>query len=507
MERQQDPRAFPLVGNEPLSCILRLFGASQLEPQTCRMKLLTRDDLIRPTLCESKMSGDLSVKAHCLPFAQVPHSTRLFLDFLNRAPGIQHFYPRSPYFNEWMKDEASALRYDSAQREQVSSILERQNKSWDASPQTLANVERLRKGALAVVTGQQVGLFGGPMFAMYKALTTVKLAQEASTAGIDTVPVFWRAPSDHDLAEVNHVSLPGPEGVRRKLSTPSHGFPDAPVSAVQMGDEILPLVEETAPLLGDPTVTNFLRDSYRPGETLGTAFARLYAQLFAEWGVILLDASDAELHGVAAPVYRAAMERAVDLDAALLERGRVLEVAGYHQQVKVTPSSVLLFALHAGARTPIHRSASGQNATAEFVIGNEAEKIPLAELLDRIASAPDQFSPNVLLRPVVQDYLLPTLAYAGGAAETAHFAQASAVYEKIVGRVTPIVPRSSGTIVEAKPKALLERYNLRLVDVFRGLESLREALAEQAMEQVLQKSFDAAETALQDSMTPIRSEE
>src|SRR6202047_1174010 len=309
MEREQDPRAFPLVGNEPLSCILRLSGASQLEPQTCRMKLLTRDDLVRPTRCESKMSGDLPVKAHCLPFAQIPHSTRLFLDFLNRAPGIQHFYPRSPYFNEWMQDEASALRYDSARREQVSSILVRQNKSWDASPQTLANVERLRKGALAVVTGQQVGLFGGPMFAMYKALTTVKLAQEATTAGIDTVPVFWLATSDHDLAEVNHVSLPGPEGVRRKLSTPSHGVPDAPVSAVQMGDEILPVVEETAALLADQTVTNFLRDSYRPAETLGTAFARLYAHMFAEWGVILLDASDRALHSVPLPICAAALGR------------------------------------------------------------------------------------------------------------------------------------------------------------------------------------------------------
>src|ERR1700726_421871 len=157
MERQQDSRAFPLVGDVPLSCILRQSAASQLQPQACRMKLLTRDDLIRPTLGESKMSGALPVKAHCLPFAQIPHSTRLFLDFLSRAPGTQHFYPRSPYFNEWMKDEASALCYDSARRERVSSILERQNKSWGASPQTLANVERLRTGALAVVTGQQVG--------------------------------------------------------------------------------------------------------------------------------------------------------------------------------------------------------------------------------------------------------------------------------------------------------------------------------------------------------------
>src|SRR5260370_9547079 len=158
------------------------------------------------------------------------------------------------------------------------------------------------------------------MFAMYKALTTVKLAQEATSAGIDTVPVVWLATSDHDLAEVNHVSLPGPEGVRRKLSTPSHGVPDAPVSAVQMGDEILPLVEETAALLGDETVTNFLRDSYRPGDTLATPFARFDATLFAEWGVILLDASDRELHSLAAPIYRAAIELAIDPDAALLHR-------------------------------------------------------------------------------------------------------------------------------------------------------------------------------------------
>jgi bacillithiol biosynthesis cysteine-adding enzyme BshC len=468
------------------------------------MKLLTRDDLIRPTLYEPKMSGELPVKAHCLPFAQVPHTSRLFLDFLSRAPGIQPFYPRSPYFNEWMKNEASALQYDSARRERVSSILERQNKSWDASPQTLANVERLRKGAAAIVTGQQVGLFGGPMFAIYKALTTVKLAQEATAAGVDAVPVFWLATSDHDLAEVNHVSIPSPDGARRKLTTPSHGVPDAPVSAVQLGGEILSAVEEAAALLGDQPVTNYLRDSYRPGETLGTAFARLYARLFAEWGVILLDASDAELHSVAAPVYRAAIERAVDLDAALLERGRVLEAGGYHQQVKVTPSSVLLFALHAGARTPIHRRTNGQSETPEFVIGNEAERISESELIERIASAPEQFSPNVLLRPVVQDYLLPTLAYTGGAAETAYFAQSGSVYEMLMGRITPIVPRFSATIIEPKLQRLLNRYGVTLLDVFRGPDALRQTLAARTLPPELQSAFEAANQSLDKSLAAIR---
>jgi bacillithiol synthase len=122
------------------------------------------------------MPGESPVKAHCLPFTQIPHTTRLFTDFLAYSPNVQPFYPHSPHFSEWMKSEAAVIKYDSSRRERVSGILERQNKSWNASPQTLANLDRLRRGAAVVVTGQQVGLFGGPMFSIYKALSAVKLA-------------------------------------------------------------------------------------------------------------------------------------------------------------------------------------------------------------------------------------------------------------------------------------------------------------------------------------------
>src|SRR5580693_3163798 len=289
------------------------------------------------------MSGEPAVKAQCLPFTQIPHTTRLFTDFLAYSPSVQPFYPHSPHFSEWFKAQASSLQYDPSRRERVSTILERQNKSWGSSPQTMANLSRLRAGAAAIVTGQQVGLFGGPMFAIYKALTAVKLADEATAAGIDAVPVFWLATYDHDLAEVNHVSIPGSDGLLRTLTTSSSGVPGAPVSNVRLGEEIVPVVEEAVSLLGDSEATQFLRASYRPGETLGTAFARFYARLFGAWGVIILDAADAEMHRMAAPIYRAAIERSEDIDAALLSRGQALEKAGYHQQVKVTASSVLLF--------------------------------------------------------------------------------------------------------------------------------------------------------------------
>ncbi len=450
------------------------------------------------------MSGEPTVKAQCLPFGQIPHTTRLFTDFLSYAPGVRPFYPHSPHFSEWLKDDASTLQYDASRRERVSTILERQNKSWDASPQTFANLTRLRRGAAAIVTGQQVGLFGGPMFAIYKALTAVKLAEEATAAGIDAVPIFWLATSDHDLAEVNHISLPGPDGHLRTLTTSSHGVPGAPVSEVRLGEDVLPLVEEAASLLGDSEATKFLRDSYRPGETMGTAFARFYAHLFREWGVILLDASDADLHRVAAPIYRATIERAEGLDAALLTRGQALDRAAYFQQVKVTPSSVLLFAMHKGARTAIHRR-EGSNKT-EFVIGAEpgAEKLSSTELLARISAAPESFSPNVLLRPVVQDYLLPTLAYTGGAAETAYFAQAGAVYEIILGRVTPILPRFSATVIEPKVQRWLRQYDITVLDTFHGPETLRQTLAARTLPAGLQAAFDRANKSVAESFSGLQ---
>lgn len=446
------------------------------------------------------------MKSHCLPFSQIPHTTRLFADFLAYSPKVQPFYPRSPHLAAWLNEEAPKISYGSSRRQRVADILERQNKSWGASAKTLTSLDRLRHGAAAVVTGQQVGLFGGPMFSIYKALTAVKLAEEATAAGVDCVPVFWLATYDHDLAEVNHVSVPGPDGALETLTISSRGIPGAPVSAVPLGEEVLPVLDRASTLLGDTEATKLLRETYRPDETLGTAFARLFARLFADWGVIVLDASDGELHRVAEPIYRAAIERADELAAALMARGEALEAAGYHQQVKVTTSSVLLFALQNGSRTAIHRLGKDNDQRDGFVIGSEGatEKISQADLLNRISSVPEQVSPNVLLRPVVEDYLLPTLAYTGGAAETAYFGQAGAVYEVLLGRVTPIIPRFSATLVEPKLQRLIERHGIAVPDVFGGPDSLRQKLAAHGLPEDLQSAFNTAKESLNAHLATIK---
>jgi len=443
------------------------------------------------------------VKAHCLPFSQIPHTTRLFLDFLAYAPQVQSFYRRSPFFHEWLKEEAGQISYDPSRREHVTQILESQNKAWNASEKTLANLGRLRKGAATIVTGQQVGLFGGPTFALYKALSAVKLANEATAAGVDAVPVFWLATYDHDLAEVNHISLPAADGTLEVLTTPSKDVPGAPVSSVRFGDEINAVVERAAALLGDNEASQILRDSYRPGETLGSGFARLYARIFADWGVILLDASDPDFARVAQPIYRSAIERADELAARLLNRGRALEAAGYHQQVKVAESSVLLFTTRQGARVPISRRS--KDGAAEFIIDAEdaAEKLSQSQLIDEIDSHPERFSPNVLLRPILQDFLLPTLAYTGGAAEAAYFAQAGVVYEALLSRVTPALSRFSATIVEPKAQRLLEKHEIAITDVFNGPEALRQQIAARNLPHDLQAAFDAAKSSFDASFSAV----
>jgi bacillithiol synthase len=445
------------------------------------------------------MSGELPVKAQCLPFRQIPHTTRLFLDYLSYAPAVQQFYPRSPNFSEWMKDEAAGVRYEETRRAKISEILERQNRAFGSGEKTLANIERLRRGALAAVTGQQVGLFGGPLFAILKALTAVKLADAATAAGADCVPIFWLATEDHDLAEVNHVSLIGESGAPEPLATTSHGATDAPVGTVRLGAELEPTVERAASLLGDSEITTWLRESYRPEETLGSAFAKLFARLFADWGVILLDPADKEMHELAKPLLLAAAERCSELNDALLERGKALEAAGYHQQVKVTSATTPFFQVKNGSRTPIRRK---NNGTAEFLVGEE--RFSPTELLAKIEAAPEQFNPNVLLRPVVQDYLLPTLAYTGGAAEVAYFAQVGVVYEKLLGRVTPVLPRFSATLVEPKPQRILEKYGLGLPDLFHGPEKLREIMGQKTLPSDLKSRFEEARSSLEKSMGFIR---
>jgi bacillithiol biosynthesis cysteine-adding enzyme BshC len=437
------------------------------------------------------------MKSHCFPFRQVPHTSKLFLDYLDFSPSVQPFYSRSPRFLEWAKEESGRIQYPSERRNEVAAILDRQNRIWGASPTTLENIDRLRSGACAIVTGQQVGLFGGPVFSIYKALSAVKLTEEARKMGIDVVPIFWLATEDHDFEEVNQAQMPGTDGKLETLVSGAKSKPDAPVGTISFGPEIEQAVARANELLGESDTATLLSEYYRAGENFGSAFAKLFAHLFADFGVILLDGSDPELDRIVAPLYSAAIERAPEITQSLVGRDAKLQAAGYHQQVKVASSSTLLFEIRDGARVAIQ-----QTKTGDFLVGEE--KVSRQQLLETAIKSPQSFSPNVLLRPVVQDYLLPTLAYVGGAAEVAYFAQAAAVYESLADRTTPVISRFSATLIEPKVKVLLEKYNLTIPDIIEGPEVLRETIGARRLPPNLQSSFEKATAAVENSMKVVR---
>lgn len=215
---------------------------------------------------------------------------------------------------------------------------------------------------------------------------------------------------------------------------------------------------------------------------MATAFAKLFARVFAKYGLVLLDPADPELHQPACAMYAAAIENADAINAALLQRGRELREAGYHEQVKVTAESALLFEKRDGARTVVHRSNSGFS-TGRRHLGAE-------EFLKQVQAAPQRFSPNVLLRPVVQDYLLPTAAYFAGPAEVAYFAQVAVVYEKLLGRAPVVLPRCSGTIFDARAQRIMTKYSLRLEDLFAGPEAVRAHIAGKLLPPRIGARFD-----------------
>ena len=431
-----------------------------------------------------------SMQSQALPLSKLPQTSKLFATFLDDFSRVTAYYDHPPTL-EGVRASAGKVTLDPETRQQVVKILREQNARFApgraVNTATVRNLDRLAAGAVAIVTGQQVGLFSGPSYSVYKALSALRWADALTKEGVEAVPVFWLATEDHDLAEVNHNFIPGADGNLVELRSAAASVEDAPVGNVRFGPEIEQAVAQAAETLGDSEMTDALRAAYRSGETMGSAFGKLFASIFREWGVILMDPYDAEFHRIAEPIYRAAIENAAEFDELLLARGKELETAGYHQQVKVTSTSTLLFEIKDGRRTVVQRSND------HFKVGDQ--RCTREELLARISTAPEKFSPNVLLRPIVQDFLLPTLAYTGGPAEVAYFAQVGVVYERLLQRVTPVLARFSATIIAPHQAKLLEKYGLKLTDLFHGEERLRVLMSQKVLPPSMQQDFaDAAAT-------------
>jgi bacillithiol biosynthesis cysteine-adding enzyme BshC len=438
------------------------------------------------------------MECHCIRAAEVPQTTALNAAYLENFGAISEFYAYSPVF-ESVRQVAGQIHFHPAQRGQIAEVLRSENRRFSTDPSVEAAINRLVSGAVAIVSGQQVGLFSGPSYTVYKALTALRLAEELSSVGIPAVAIFWLATEDHDLAEINHTFWPtrnGPE----KLEIPTEGSGEGSrVGKLLLGDSVVNLVRRATELLegsGTDKIARALEESYLPTETYGSAFGTLISRLFAGRGLILLDPLSPELHRLAAPLYRASLEQHEGLRIDLLARGKALEQAGYHAQVKITERNTLLFISVDGKRLPLRARDHG------FVLGTRF--LSLKEVLARLDESPESFSPNVLLRPVAQDALLPTAAYVAGPAEIAYFAQASVAYQRLLGRMPVIMPRASITLVNSRVARLLRKYGLEFTDVLRGRRYLRESMERALLPKALMRRFDGGEKTLQKLLKGLR---
>jgi len=424
----------------------------------------------------------------CVRHTELPHTSTLFADVLYRPDRTAAFYAHPVRELNSYFDAARGIHLADDRRAALIDALRLRN---PASPA----LERLAQpGTVAVVTGQQVGLFSGPAYTVYKVLHAVKLAAWLSENGLPAVPVFWLATEDHDFAEVNHVWVFGQDHRPAKLEM-RRSAGTQPVGEVTLANP--PIEELRAALAGLPfadEVSAMVAETYTPGATMGEAFSALLRRMLAKFDVVQIDPMQPEVRQLAAPLLRSAVEAAPELTQAVLARNQELQTAGYHSQVHVEEQTSFVFLLENGKRLALRRNGD------EY--GINGRRFTAAELAARAES----LSPNALLRPVVQDSMLPTVAYVGGPAEIAYFAQSSALYDRLLGRMPVAVPRAGFTIVDQRTDKLLSRYYLRLQDLFHGEEHLRGLIAARLIPPSVRQAAGEASSTVNASLEHLRRE-
>ena len=399
------------------------------------------------------------MQCSCVRQTELPQTSPLFADVLYHPDRTARFYWNRNHDFEASLSASRDIDFPAAKRAALVAALREHNPDSES-------LRRLAQpGTVAVVTGQQVGLFCGPAYTIHKALTAVKLAESLTASGVPAVPIFWLATQDHDFAEVNHTWVFDPEHHPLKLEM------RRPASAQPVGDVTLvapPLRELRAHLRGFPygeDVADLVEQSYRAGSTMGKSFGELLRALLSQFDILQVDPLLPAFRELAAPCLRAAVEAAPELTDRLLERNKELAAAGYHAQVHVEPQTSLVFLLENGKRLALRRHER------EYVLNGR--RFSSEELMDRA----DSLSPNALLRPVVQDFLLPTAAYVGGPAEIAYLAQSEVLYRSLLGRMPAQFPRNGFTLLDERSHKLMVRYDLGLTDFFHGEEALRQLIS------------------------------
>ena len=432
-------------------------------------------------------SGDAAAGARLpIDIRRLPWIRRLAADYVFDHSRVADFFAGNPEDPAAWRDAIARTQRLPRQRAAVADLVQAQQRRREAPEAATAAAARLRDPqTVALITGQQAGLFGGPLFTLLKALTTIRLAEQVQAEhGIPTVAVFWIDAEDHDWDEVKACHVLDTE--MKPLSIAAGDPPRAhagPVARVRLDESVnaaisaleaaMPATEFTPAMLDD------LRRAYAPGAGMAEAFGRWLECVLGPRGLIVFDASDPAAKPLVAHVFAREIEQAGQTARLASEAGAALEARGYHAQATPQEGSLALFHLNAG-RQPIKPHAGG------YLVGERSESS--AVLLDRVRRSPEEFSPSVLLRPIVQDTLFPTVCYVAGPNELGYLGQLRRVYDAFSTPMPLIQQRATATILDSNAMRFLSRYDV-------ALESLRaqdEAVLNAVLDAQLPPSVEAS---------------
>jgi bacillithiol biosynthesis cysteine-adding enzyme BshC len=434
-------------------------------------------------------------------------TSRLFTDLTENPEKVREFYPlHYKDENSWrtIMDKVHERNTDYSE---LAQILKQQNTDLCASGKAINNIEKLASGnAFAVVTGQQVGIFTGPLYTIYKAMTAIKLSEYLSEKyQADFIPVFWIESNDHDLEEANHIYLLDSNSDLVKLEyKPSQYTPNCSVKDVLIDDGFLDIIND---LLKSSPNTEFKKDifdiiceSYLPSKSLSYGFGQMMSRLFSKYGLVFIDPSDPDVKNLMSPIFQREIESPLKSVGIVNSAGERLRSLGYESQIEKSDDSTCLFIEESGARRKLFFR------DGNYEIDGSGMKLSKSQLLETLQIAPWRFSPNVALRPVIQDYILPTVTYVAGPGEASYFAQLNNLYAYMNVSMPIIHPRAGFTIVESKVQRVMEKNGLEISDLSEHYEKLFSRVSKQHVSDKLEQLIESSRSEIESVFEKLSSE-
>lgn len=478
-------------------------------PRTELVELVSVLSCLSFSIRPYRMTSPTRTSVRRTPYADLGAFPDLFVDYCTKFDTVSDFYGGDWRDPDARREAATRAADRPVDRDELADVLLEQNERWGLDDETRRQIEALRDPeTVAVVTGQQAGLLTGPLYTIYKTITTLQLATAlAENTGRTVVPVFWVEGEDHDFEEIATAHLFD----RNEVADVEYQAPDrasrdvfGPVGRLSLSDDalerVLESLEELLPSSDfKSSVMECVRTAYRPGTTLEDAFARLVKLLFQGEGLVCINPDDSRLKALVRPLFRRELEDPTMSSECVASAGRELQRRGYHEQVTARPTN--LFWLGDDERRAIDIGDDGI-----FSLRGTDRTRTRSELLDRLDRDPERFSPNVVLRPLMQDRILPTAGYVGGPGEVSYFAQYGGVYEWADMEMPLIHPRASVSLVEGKVQKVLDKYDLSVADFAADVDTLFQEVVVETMEVDVEEVFQHAMRYVHEAMNSVKPE-